>query len=294
MCNRPAIRVRWTTSGTSCCAAMPLEPRCCWATWHASRSVWKCGAAWLSVAAGVILTRDSVEKLRQTPIVTDKGAHILLGDVADLKIVDGPPMIRSENARLAGYVYVDIQKGADLSSAVEAMQRAVAEQVKLPAGYSLAWSGQFENLQRARARLQIVVPMTLALIFVLLFLTFHSVAEALLLMTTVPFALVGGFWLIWALGHSISVATVVGFIALAGVAAEFGVVMLIYLKHALHARLQTGQPLTKAMLLDAIREGAVLRVRPKSMTVMVIWAASSPSCWGKAPARKSCNASPPP
>ncbi|CAM5220117.1 Efflux pump membrane transporter OS=Castellaniella defragrans OX=75697 GN=HNR28_002359 PE=3 SV=1 [Castellaniella defragrans] len=214
--------------------------------------------------------RDSVEKLRQTPIVTDKGAHVLLSDVADLKVVDGPPMIRSENARLAGYVYVDIQKGADLSSAVTAMQRAVAEQVKLPAGYSITWSGQFENLQRAQARLQVVVPMTLALIFVLLFLTFHSISEALLLMSTVPFALVGGFWLIWVLGYSVSVATVVGFIALAGVAAEFGVVMLIYLKNALHARLQTGQPLTKAVLLDAIREGAVLRVRPKSMTVMVI------------------------
>lgn len=214
--------------------------------------------------------RDSLEKLRQLPIVTSQGAHILLGDVAKLKITDGPPMIRSENARLAGYVYVDIQKGADLPAVVEAMQRAVAEHVKLPAGYSMSWSGQFEHLQRAKARLELVVPMTLALIFVLLFLTFRSVAEALLLMTTVPFALVGGFWLIWVLGHSISVATVVGFIALAGVAAEFGVVMLIYLKNALQARLQAGQPLTHAVLLDAIREGAVLRVRPKSMTVMVI------------------------
>lgn len=213
--------------------------------------------------------RDSLEKLRQILIITDKGAQIRLGDVADLKISDGPPMIRSENARLTGYVYVDIQN-VDLSSAVKAMQQAVAEKVTLPAGYSIAWSGQFENLERAEATLRMVVPMTLALIFVLLYLTFHSVADALLLMLTVPFALVGGFWLIWMLGHAISVATAVGFIALVGVSAEFGVIMLLYLKAALNSRLQAGKTLTESLLLEAIREGAVLRVRPKAMTAAVI------------------------
>ncbi|MGB3288621.1 MAG: efflux RND transporter permease subunit [Burkholderiaceae bacterium] len=224
--------------------------------------------------------RDSVEKLRRIPIVTDRGAQILLGDVADVKISDGPPMIRSENARLTGYVYVDIQ-GADLSSAVKAMQQAVAEKITLPAGYSIAWSGQFENLERAEATLRMVVPMTLALIFVLLFLTFHSVADALLLMLTVPFALVGGFWLIWMLGHAISVATAVGFIALVGVAAEFGVIMLLYLKGALNSRLQAGKTLTEPLLLEAIREGAVLRVRPKAMTAAVILAGLFPIMLGQ-------------
>ncbi|TCT10247.1 efflux RND transporter permease subunit [Paralcaligenes ureilyticus] len=213
--------------------------------------------------------RDSLEKLRQIPIVTDKGAQILLGDVADLKISDGPPMIRSENARLTGYVYVDIHN-TDLSTAVKAMQQAVAEKVVLPAGYSIAWSGQFEYLQRAEAKLRTVIPMTLGLIFVLLFLTFNSAADALLLMLTVPFALVGGFWLIWILGQAISVATAVGFIALVGVSAEFGVVMLLYLKNALDSRLQAGKPFTESLLLEAIREGAVLRVRPKAMTVAVV------------------------
>ena len=167
--------------------------------------------------------RDSVDNLRQLPVVTDRGAQITLGDVAAIKISDGPPMIRSENARLSGYVYVDIHN-RDLQSAVQAMQRAVAQKVVLPAGYSIAWSGQFEYLERAEAKLRTVIPVTLVVIFVLLFLTFNSAADAALLMSTVPFALVGGFWLIWILGHAVSVATAVGFIALSGVAAEFGVV----------------------------------------------------------------------
>ncbi|MFW7342357.1 efflux RND transporter permease subunit [Pollutimonas sp. H1-120] len=213
--------------------------------------------------------RDSLEELRQLSIVTDRGAQIRLDDVADLAITDGPPMIRSENARLTGYVYVDIQN-ADLSSVVQAMQEVVAREIVLPAGYSIAWSGQFEYLERAEAKLRTVVPMTLALVFVLLFLTFNSVADALLLMLTVPFALIGGFWLIWMLGHAISVATAVGFIALVGVAAEFGVVMLLYLKTALNDRLKSGKALTESLLVEAIREGAVIRVRPKAMTVAVV------------------------
>ncbi|WP_321910988.1 efflux RND transporter permease subunit [Paraburkholderia sp. J11-2] len=219
--------------------------------------------------------RDSLEKLRQLPVLTDRGAQIQLGDVADIRIADGPPMIRSENARLSGYVYVDI-RNVDLESAVKAMQRAVAEKVPLPPGYSIAWSGQFEYLERAAATLRTVIPVTLVVIFVLLFLTFNSAADALLLMSTVPFALVGGFWLIWILGHAVSVATSVGFIALAGVAAEFGVVMLLYLKGALNRRLELGEAMTEATLLDAIREGAVLRVRPKAMTVAVVLAGLIP------------------
>jgi Cu(I)/Ag(I) efflux system membrane protein CusA/SilA len=160
------------------------------------------------------------------------------------------------------------------------MQQAVAEKVVLPPGYSIAWSGQFEYLERAEAKLRTVIPVTLVVIFVLLFLTFNSAADAVLLMSTVPFALVGGFWLIWALGHAVSVATAVGFIALSGVAAEFGVVMLLYLKGALNQRLARGEPFTEATLLDAIREGAVLRVRPKAMTVAVVLAGLVPIMLG--------------
>ena len=223
--------------------------------------------------------RDSVDNLRQLPVVTDRGAQITLGDVATVKISDGPPMIRSENARLSGYVYVDI-RNTDLQSAVKAMQSAVAQHVVLPPGYSIAWSGQFEYLERAAAKLRTVIPVTLVVIFVLLFLTFNSAADALLLMSTVPFALVGGFWLIWILGHAVSVATAVGFIALSGVAAEFGVVMLLYLKSALNRRLDEGEPFTEATLVDAIREGAVLRVRPKAMTVAVVLAGLIPIMLG--------------
>lgn len=223
--------------------------------------------------------RDSVENLRRLPVVTPQGARITLGDLAVLSVADGPPMIRSENARLTGYVYVDI-RDTDLQSAVGAMRQAVARQVALPAGYSITWSGQFEYLERASATLRTVVPVTLAIIFLLLYLTFRSAEDAALLMTTVPFALIGGFWLIWLMGHAVSVATAVGFIALAGVAAEFGVVMLLYLKGALQRRLDAGEPLTPALLVEAVREGAVLRVRPKAMTVAVVLAGLLPVMLG--------------
>jgi Cu(I)/Ag(I) efflux system membrane protein CusA/SilA len=218
--------------------------------------------------------RDSVEKLRELPMQTGRGAQIRLGDVATIRIDDGPPMLKSENARLSGWVYVDI-RGRDLSSAVHEMQQLVAREVVLPAGYSVSWSGQFEYLERATAKLKIVVPMTLLIIFVLLYLTFKRIDEAVLIMATLPFALAGGIWLLWALGHNLSVASGVGFIALAGVSAEFGVIMLLYLKHAWEARLAQGVP-AEADLLDAIREGAVLRVRPKAMTVAVIIAGLVP------------------
>ena len=222
--------------------------------------------------------RDSLEKLRVLPIVTERGQRLVLSDVADIRITDGPPMLRSENARLSGWVYVDI-RGRDLRSAVQDMQKAVAEKVALPAGYSVSWSGQFEFLERATAKLKVVVPFTLLIIFVLLYLTFRRFDEALLIMATLPFALIGGIWLLYLLNYNLSVAGAVGFIALAGVSAEFGVIMLLYLKHAWDERIAQGKIGTED-LLDAIREGAVLRVRPKAMTVAVILAGLFPIMWG--------------
>jgi Cu(I)/Ag(I) efflux system membrane protein CusA/SilA len=215
--------------------------------------------------------RDSVEKLRQLPVLTERGAQIRLGDVATVAINDGPPMLKSENARLSGWVYVDI-RGRDLGSAVREMQRVVAKEVALPAGYSVSWSGQFEYLERASDKLKVVVPATLAIILVLLYLIFRRVDEAVLIMGTLPFALAGGIWLLWLLDHKLSVAGGVGFIALAGVSAEFGVIMLLYLKNAWEASAQRGEE----QLLAAITDGAVLRVRPKAMTVAVIIAGLVP------------------
>jgi len=222
--------------------------------------------------------RDSLEQLRSLPIVTERGARLVLSDVADIRITDGPPMLRSENARLSGWVYVDI-RGRDLRSAVQDMQRVVTKEVKLPPGYAVSWSGQFEFLERATAKLKVVVPFTLLIIFVLLYLTFKRFDEALLIMAALPFALVGGIWLLYLLSYNLSVAGAVGFIALAGVSAEFGVIMLLYLKHAWDERVDEGKTST-ADLLDAIREGAVLRVRPKAMTVAVILAGLFPIMWG--------------
>ncbi len=223
-------------------------------------------------------TRDTLEKLRVLPIVTGKGARLVLSDVADIRITDGPPMLRSENARLSGWVYVDI-RGRDLKSAVQDMQRVVAAKVALPAGYSISWSGQFEFLERATAKLKVVVPFTLLIVFVLLYLTFRRFDEALLIMATLPFALVGGIWLLYLLSYNLSVAGAVGFIALAGVSAEFGVIMLLYLRQAWDLRVEHGTT-SAADLLDAIREGAVLRVRPKAMTVAVILGGLLPIMWG--------------
>ena len=223
-------------------------------------------------------TRDSLEKLRSLPIVAENGARLVLSDVANLSITDGPPMLRSENARLSGWVYVDI-RGRDLRSAVQDMQKAVTDKVALPAGYSVSWSGQFEFLERATAKLKVMVPFTLLIILVLLYLTFKRFDEALLIMATLPFALIGGIWLLYLLGDNLSVAGAVGFIALAGVSAEFGVIMLLYLKHAWDERIAQGKTSTED-LLEAIREGAVWRVRPKAMTVAVILAGLLPIMWG--------------
>jgi copper/silver efflux system protein len=223
--------------------------------------------------------RDSIGKLRQLPIITERGATITLGTVADIKVVDGPPMLRSENARLNGWIYVDI-RGRDLSSVVKDAQNLVRSQVELSPGYSVSWSGQFEYLERANKRLQVVVPATLAIILVLLYLTFGRMSSALLIMATLPFALIGGFWLIYILGYDMSIASGVGFIALAGVAAEFGVVMLIYLDQAIERFSAEGRLRNRDDLKQAISEGAVLRVRPKAMTVAVIIAGLLPIMFG--------------
>ena len=224
--------------------------------------------------------RDSLERLRALPIVTERGAQIRLGDVATLRISDGPPMLRSENARLSGWVYIDLH-GRDLSSAVRDMQRAVARDVRLPPGYSLSWSGQFEYLERATAKLKVVVPATLLIIFVLLYLTFRRCSDAFLIMATLPFALVGGFWLMFLLGYNLSVAVAVGFIALGGVAVEIGVVMLVYLNQAVQIRDAEARLNTEQDLVQAIVEGAALRLRPIAMTVTVIIAGLLPIMWGE-------------
>ncbi|MCP3023537.1 efflux RND transporter permease subunit [Cupriavidus basilensis] len=221
--------------------------------------------------------RDSIDELRRLPIVTENGLQIALADVARITVMQGPPMLRSENARLSGWIYVDI-RGRDLRSTVRDMQAAVAKAVPMPAGYALSWSGQFEYLERATAKLKVVVPFTLLIIFVLLYLVFGRLDEAMLIMGTLPLALIGGFWLLFLLRYNLSVAGVVGFIALAGVAAEFGVIMLLYLKYAWTDRLARGEETLDA-LLDAIQEGAVLRVRPKAMTVAVILAGLIPIMW---------------
>ncbi|SJZ62661.1 AcrB/AcrD/AcrF family protein [Lysobacter spongiicola DSM 21749] len=194
----------------------------------------------------------------------------------------GPPMLKSENGRLAGYVFVDVAD-RDLGSVVTDLQAAMAEQLKLPPGYSLEWSGQYEYLARATERLKWVVPAALAIIFLLIYLVFRDAAEASIIMLSLPLALVGGLWLIWILGHAISVATLIGFIALAGVAAEFGVIMLLYLRQAWHERLKRNPSADADDLDDAIREGAVLRVRPKAMTVAVILAGLFPLFIGDGP-----------
>ncbi|MFJ3077296.1 efflux RND transporter permease subunit [Pseudomonas sp. NPDC087029] len=221
--------------------------------------------------------RDSVEALRQLPIYTALGGQVTLGSVAQVRIAEGPPMLKSENARPSGWVYIDV-RGRDLASVVADLRQAVAREVKLEAGTSLSYSGQFEYLERANARLAWVVPATLAIIFVLLYLTFGRLGEALLIMATLPFALTGGVWLLYLMGFNLSVATGVGFIALAGVAAEFGVIMLIYLNNAWAERQANGEH-GQAALLQAIGEGAVQRIRPKAMTVAVIVAGLLPILW---------------
>ena len=219
--------------------------------------------------------RDSLAALTQLPLVAPGGAQLTLSQVADVSLSPGPPMLKSENGRLVGYVFVDVA-GRDLGSVVADLQRRIDAEVKLPPGYGIAWSGQYEYLERALARLKWVVPAALLIIFGLIYLVFRRVGEAAIIMLSLPLALVGGLWLIWMLGHAVSIATMIGFIALGGVAAEFGVIMLLYLRHAWERRLAADEPATLETLDAAIREGAVQRVRPKAMTVAVILAGLFP------------------
>ena len=217
--------------------------------------------------------RDSVDELEMLPLVTPTGANVTLGDVARFEIVDGPAMIRSEDARRSGWVYVDIkQNEVDLGSYVAAAQKAVLDNVELPPGYAVGWSGQYEYMVRAKEKLTYVVPLTLVIILLLLYFNFKNFTESFMVMFSVPLALVGAFWLIYLLGFNLSVAVGVGLIALAGVAAEFGVVMLVYLDNALRDH----QPRDLEGLREAIIDGAVMRVRPKAMTAAVIIAGLVP------------------
>jgi Cu(I)/Ag(I) efflux system membrane protein CusA/SilA len=223
---------------------------------------------------------DSIARNVQVPMAN--GASIPLGQVAKIRLTTGPSSIRTENAQLAAYIYVDV-RDRDLGGYVADAKKAVEASVKFPTGYYPVWSGQFEYYERAKARLAIVVPLTLLIILVLLYLNFRRMTETLIVMLSLPFALVGGLWLMWWLGFNLSVAVAVGFIALAGVAAETGVIMLIYLDHALEARKQAAarenRHLTRDDLYAAIMEGAVERVRPKMMTVVAIMAGLLPILW---------------
>ncbi|MDH5240189.1 MAG: CusA/CzcA family heavy metal efflux RND transporter [Gammaproteobacteria bacterium] len=214
--------------------------------------------------------RDSVQKLRLLPIVTPSGARIALADVADVRVVDGPPAIKSENARLNGWTYVDIVD-RDLGSYVAEAQRVVANTVKLPAGYSLAWSGQYEYMVRAKERLSIVGPVTLAIIILLLYISFRRFAEVAIIIGTLPMALIGGLWLLYLLDYDLSVAVGVGFIALAGLAVEIGVIMLVYLNQSIRQQRvraeAEGRDYSRDDMRQAVTDGAVLRVRPILMTV---------------------------
>lgn len=225
--------------------------------------------------------RDGPEALRQLPILTPMKQQITLGDVAEVKVVSGPTMLKTENARPASWIYIDA-RGRDMVSVVNDLKTAIGEQVKFRPGISVSFSGQFELLEHANKKLKLMVPMTVMIIFILLYLAFRRVDEALLLLMSLPFALIGGIWFLYWQGFHMSVATGTGFIALAGVAAEFGVVMLMYLRHAIEAdpALSNKDTFTSDRLDDALYHGAVLRVRPKAMTVAVIIAGLLPILWG--------------
>ena len=217
--------------------------------------------------------RDSPEKLKQLPVVTESGQRISLADVADIRVEDGPPSIKSENARLNGWSYVDIE-GVDIGTYVQQAQAAVKEELDLPAGYSVNWSGQYEYMLRAKQKLTLVVPVTLVVIVLLLFLNFGRFAEVGIILVTLPFALVGAFWLMYLLGYNFSVAVGVGFIALAGVAVEIGVIMLVYLNQSYESMLETceksGLKPRRETLRHAVLHGAGMRVRPIMMTAAAI------------------------
>ena len=223
--------------------------------------------------------RDNLPALQRVLIPTPAGPQIPLSYVADFDIVKGPPVVKSENARKSAWLYVDI-RDIDIGSYVRNAREVVAEEVEMPEGYSMVWSGQYEYMERAKERLRIVIPLTLVIIFLLLYFNFKNIQESLIVMLSLPFSMVGGIWFIYLLGYNLSVAVGVGFIALAGVAAETGVIMLIYLDHAYKDKLERGEMRTLKDLYDAIIVGAVERVRPKMMTVVAIMAGLLPILWG--------------
>jgi Cu(I)/Ag(I) efflux system membrane protein CusA/SilA len=228
--------------------------------------------------------RSSPQQIaREVLVPTMEGGMVPLGQLAKVVVEKGTPGIRTENGLLSAYIYVDI-RDRDIGGYVADAKKAVAEKIKFPAGYYVTWSGQFENMEHAIEKMKVVVPVTLLVIFLLLYLNFRRMTETLIVMLSVPFALVGGIWLMWWLGYNLSVAVAVGFIALAGVAAETGVIMLIYLDHAWESvkgkRQESGQKPNLTDLYGAIMEGAVERVRPKMMTVVAIMAGLLPIMWG--------------
>jgi Cu(I)/Ag(I) efflux system membrane protein CusA/SilA len=229
--------------------------------------------------------RDSPDRLADLPMVTPSGAHIPLGSVAEIRLTDGPGMIRSENARRTGFVFIDIA-GRDLGGYVEEARRVVAESVDLPTGYSLTWAGQYEYVERVQERLTMVAPATLLIITLMLFLAFNRVTEVAIILLALPVALAGGVWLIWGLGYAVSVAVLVGFIALAGVAVETAIVMLLYLNLAWDRRVSAARdadrPVTRDDIEEAVFDGALLRLRPKLMTVATIFAGLIPIMYGDA------------
>lgn len=223
--------------------------------------------------------RDSIDKICQFPILTPTKALVPLEAVTDIRLNSGPTMLRLENARPSGWVYIDV-RDRDIGSYIKEAQKSIQTHLKIPPRYSLTWAGQYESMQRANQRMLLIVPLTLVIIFLLLYAIFRQWLEPILIMSTLPFALIGGFWLIYWLGFNLSIAVDVGFIALAGIAAEFGVILLIYLNMAIKDYEQQGRLNSVAELKQAIIEGAVMRVRPKSMTVAIILAGLFPIMLG--------------
>jgi Cu(I)/Ag(I) efflux system membrane protein CusA/SilA len=224
--------------------------------------------------------RDSIEKLERVLVAAPTGAQIPLKQLTNTSIKQGPPAIKSENSRMTAWVYIDLEN-IDVATYVKNAKRIIEQEITLPQGYNLVWSGQYEYMERANKRLMIVIPVTLMIIFLLLYLNFKNITESLIVMLSLPFAIVGGVWFIYLLGYDMSIAVGVGFIALAGVAAETGVIMLIYLDEAYLNKLhEKGKEMTRSDVLDAVMFGAVERVRPKVMTVAAIMAGLLPIFWG--------------
>jgi Cu(I)/Ag(I) efflux system membrane protein CusA/SilA len=224
--------------------------------------------------------RDTIDKLKRVLVPTPSGSHIPMGQVADIKLVSGPPSIRDENGSLAGFVFVDV-KNRDLGGYVKEAKAAIEKNITLPSGYRLVWAGQFQYMERAKEKLLYMVPLTLFIVFVLLYLIFESIPKSLIVFLSIPFSIIGGVWILFILDYNLSVAVWVGLIALAGVAAETGVVMIVYLDEVYDQRKKDGRLQTIKDLYEAVMEGAVQRVRPKMMTVLSTIAGLIPIMWSQ-------------